>query len=392
MKTNKKQLIILLIVIAAAAIAVTAALKGGKPSGKASSESIPVISVSSLSDGTSASQDRYGGILETQKKETIKLDSDKTVKEISVKEGDHVKAGDILFSYDTQSMELEMQQKQIEMEKLDIQISGCNDQISQLKSQLDSGSLSASERLDYTSQMLEAQTNAAQYEYDKKTKASQIAKLEDSIKNASVRTSMNGTVEHLYDLESLSDSNPVFMEIVADGDLRVKGTISEQDIMNIEQDMDVIVRSRSDASKTWKGKISLIETKPVSDENRTDTVYMGMDSDNSSSASKYAFYVDLESTDGLLLGQHVTIEKSSPAGPDADAIYLPDGYVFFENDLPYVWAAKEIGDGLEKRGITLGETDGDSMMYEITSNLSAEEYVAWPDDDCKEGAATVSGN
>ncbi len=114
---------------------------------------------------------------------------------------------------------------------------------------------------------------------------------------------MDGTVESIADLDLLlsggltnsdgSQSN-TYIEILASGDLRVKGKISEQTIQGIYQDMPVIVRFRVDPTQYWNGTISTIDTQASADSN----VYYDS-SDNR--ASKYAFYVNLESIDGLML-------------------------------------------------------------------------------------------
>ena len=110
------------------------------------------------------------------------------------------------------------------------------------------------------------------------------------------------------------------------------------------------------------------------------------------SSSKYSFYVDLESTEGLILGQHVTIEPDYGQGQQREGVWLNSSFVLGNEagTAFYVWAAKRDGAKLEKRSITLGKYDEALDMHEITSGLGMDEYVAWPSDDCKEGAATTT--
>ena len=204
---------------------------------------------------------------------------------------------------------------------------------------------------------------------------------------------MDGTVESIADLNLLlsggltnsdgSQSN-TYIEILASGDLRVKGKISEQTIQGIYQDMPVIVRSRVDPTQYWNGTISTIDTQASADSN----VYYDS-SDNR--ASKYAFYVNLESIDGLMLGQHVTIEPDYGQATVKDGIWLNSGWIVQEDDgSAYVWAAKEGGAKLEKRNVELGEYDSDLDEYQIVSGLANSDYLAWPDTDCVVGAATTT--
>ena len=63
---------------------------------------------------------------------------------------------------------------------------------------------------------------------------------------------------------------------------------------------------------------------------------------------------------GLMLGQHVTIEPDHGQATVKDGIWLNSGWIVQEDDgSAYVWAAKEGGAKLEKRSVELGEYDSD---------------------------------
>lgn len=53
----------------------------------------------------------------------------------------------------------------------------------------------------------------------------------------------------------------------------------------------------------------------------------------------------------------------------------------------YVWAEKN--GKLEKRTVTLGAYDDMTDTYAVTDGLSEADYVAYPDENCVEGAATT---
>ena len=101
--------------------------------------------------------------------------------------------------------------------------------------------------------------------------------------------------------------------------------------------------------------------------------------------------MNLESLDGLMLGQHVTIEPDYGQATVKDGIWLNSGWIVQEDDgSAYVWAAKEGGAKLEKRSVELGEYDSDLDEYQIVSGLANSDYLAWPDTDCVVGAATTT--
>jgi HlyD family secretion protein len=78
-------------------------------------------------------------------------------------------------------------------------------------------------------------------------------------------------------------------------------------------------------------------------------------------------------------------EEGVPAGPAIDMAFL-----CYEEDgvSAYVWAEK--GGRLEKRPVTLGEVDPMTGAVQILEGLSAEDYIAFPDETlCQVGAATT---
>ena len=109
-------------------------------------------------------------------------------------------------------------------------------------------------------------------------------------------------------------------------------------------------------------------------------------------SSKYPFYVKLEGKgDGLLMGQHVYIEPDygQEDETDANAINLPSYFINDADGNPWVWA-KSSKDKLEKRSLKLGEYNGETDTYPVLDGLTAEDYIAFPDDSLKAGMACIT--
>lgn len=387
--TRKKKIllaVVIVIVVAAAALLGWFLTRGGTNA----EGGVYVQPVSDVNTAGTGLTNRYSGIIETQRTEAVQFDSSKQLKELLVAEGDRVSAGDPLFTYDTQSTELEIQQAELEIERMNTTISNNNKQISQL--QKDMQSASSTDKLGYSAQIQQLQAEIAQTEYNIKSKQAEIDKLKASLNTATVCASMDGTVDSIADLDMLlsggyyeDSSSNAYITILADGDYRVKGTISEQNIYEIGQGMPVIVRSRVDETLTWTGTIASIETQPEEDENNYYYYSSG------ESASSYPFYVDLDSIDGLMLGQHVTIEMDYGQGGAKEGIWLNSGWIVFgEDGSTYLWCAKNAGAKLEKRSVELGDYDENLDEYQILSGLETTEFIAWPDVDCVAGAATTT--
>ena len=92
----------------------------------------------------------------------------------------------------------------------------------------------------------------------------------------------------------------------------------------------MVLRSRVDDS-SWKGTISEISTEADNSQNNS---MMYGSSDDMTTASKYPFYVTLDSSDGLMLGQHllVSMDDMSDDSIDKSGIWLYSDYVLTDED------------------------------------------------------------
>ena len=125
-----------------------------------------------------------------------------------------------------------------------------------------------------------------------------------------------------------------------------------------------------------------------------DNMYFGMmsSSDDQTNSTSYPFYVELETSEGLMLGQHVYIERDEGQADTKDGLWLSDYYIVdADSEDPYVWAANEKG-RLEKRYITLGKHDEEMFEYEIVDGLTEDDCIAFPNDALEEGVKTEVGD
>ena len=136
---------------------------------------------------------------------------------------------------------------------------------------------------------------------------------------------------------------------------------------------------------TWSGKVVSIDTaKPI-----TSTSYgMGLDT-----TTKYPVYISLDSSEGLLIGQHITVEEAvsddSAEETDSGALKIGDYYVCDAESAPYVWV--EENGVLAKRSVELGAHNEEFATYEITSGLKEGDYIAFPEERLFEGMTTEHG-
>ena len=321
---------------------------------------------------------RMAGTVEPQETWEVQKSSDREVEQILVKAGDEVKVGTALFVYNTEQTQTELEEAQLEIERLDGEMENLKTQIAQLEKEKKKAA--EDEKFSYTTQIQTAQTDLKKSEYEKKAKQEEISQKQDKIANATVVSEIDGIVKSINDGSETdmysSDSN-AFITILATGDYRIKGKVNEQNLSEIQEGEKAIVRSRVDENQTWSGTFTAVNTDEA--ENNNNNMYYGA---TSTETTSYSFYEMLDSSDGLLLGQHVYIEKD--LGEEQSGIWLDEGYIVNADSKPYVWTEDKKGK-LEKRDVTLGEYNEETYQYEIQSGLEESDYIAFPQDFLEEG-------
>ena len=352
-------------------------------------ESAAAVYVSTVAELNAANPDLttlcYSGVTEAQETKEIKADTSKTIAETYVKEGDTVKKGTPLFLYDVASMQLDLEQGQIEVEQLNNQIASYQEQIQQLESE--KANADADQQLSYTTQIQSLQTDIDKAQYDIKVKNIALQKQQNAIDNAKVTAEMDGIVKTVKTPEAMqADGTDVIMTITASGNYRIKGTLSEQQLGMVSTGEKMVIRSRIDPEQYWTGTVTEIGTEAEQNSNNN-MMYDSSSSDNT--ASKYAFYIKLDKADGLLLGQHVLIEPDVGQNSGHTGIWLYQDYLVQDGDNSYVWVSNSKHE-LEKKSVTLGDTDDNYGIVELKSGLSETDLIAYPADDYKEGMKTTT--
>ena len=195
------------------------------------------------------------------------------------------------------------------------------------------------------------------------------------------------------DSSSGNSSGNAFITILSTGAYRVKGTVNEINRDSIIEGTPVIIRSRVDSSKTWKGTMGSVDLDNSTSNSSSDMAMFGMSSasDDQTSSSTYPFYVNLDSSEGLMLGQHVYIEPDEGQDEKKSGIWLNDYFIVdADTDSPYVWIANG-QNKLEKRDVILGQYDEDLGEYEIADGLTEKDKIAFPTDELKEGMSVAEG-
>lgn len=337
--------------------------------------------------GAVAMENRFPGMVVSENVTEIKKDADKTVAELKVKEGDDVKAGQELFTYDAEEIQLTLDKQKLELEQLQTQIESYKNQIATLeKEKKNAGSDSQAQ---YTVEIQTAQLNLKEAELSLKSKNAEVEQTQKLLDNVNVVSPVNGRIQSIKENGTDSNGNPAaYITIQQEGSFRIKGTLGELQRGSITEGTRVRIYSRTDNTEFWTGTISKVDYENATQGTDSDRYY-GMSSDPMTSSSKYPFYVELDTTTGLIMGQHVYMEVDGGTSA-ATGLQLPSYFVCMDdNENPFVWAENAKGQ-LEKRSLTLGTLDEMRGTYEVLDGLTSEDYIAYPDETlCKEGAPTT---
>ncbi len=357
-----------------------------------------VTSISDIMTGGSLdSNAKLTGVVEPQKEVKVKKDDDKKIAKTYVAEGDEVKAGDKLFEYDVDDIQIQLDQAKLEVENID-------QKITQLKKQLESytdqknKATSQDDILDATINIQQTEIDIKTQEYERIDKQNSVDKIEKSLQNTVVTSEIDGIIKSVATSsasnsssdDATSGTSSAYITILALGNYRVKGTVSEYNRGLLAEGETVTIRSRADETQTWTATIKSISNQ--ADSSDSDSQQSMYSTNTGTGTSKYTFYAELESMDGLVLGQHVFVEQNTDASSEKkEGIWLYSYYLSYDDEgNPYVWASESDNGTLNKVTVELGDYDESSDMYEIKSGLKETDYLAFPMDVYTEGMGTTT--
>ena len=401
------------IVIAAAAGAGGWYYYNNSRTGASGEDTVYVSSISTLMGNDLGVQNRYAGVVEPQDTVEVKIDNGRKVKEVKVKVGDEVKQGQLLFEYDLSSIQEDLQEAKLDLERLKNEAVNLQQQINTLEKEKKQAK--ADSQLSYTIEIETNKMNLKKNEYDQKSKAAEIQKLENAMLNTEVRSDIDGVIQKIDSSKMSSDEsesventlveessgytygmenseNGAFITILSTGAYRVKGMVNELNRQNIIPGEPVIIRSRADENQTWKGTMGNVDQENASSDSNNMYGMMSTSGDSQTNSSSYPFYVQLETSEGLMLGQHVYIEPDQGQNDKKEGLWLSDFFIADADTAePYVWVADE-KKHLEKRSVTLGKYDEALLEYEIVDGLTEDDCIAFPAEGLEEGMDAVVGS
>ena len=333
--------------------------------------------------------ERYAAMVVSEDVTEIKRDSSKQVEELFVAVGDTVKVGDKLFSYDLEALELNLEKQRLEIEKMSNELTGYKEQLTKLENQL-ARTYNEVDKSRLTLEINTLKTSILEIEYQMVAKENSTKDIEETLLNVEVSSPVDGTIRAINEEEGAQS----YITIQQEGAYKIKGSLNEMNInAGIMPGVRVRAYSRVEEGVYWEGTVLSIDTDQP-EENQNDYWYGAVDPMTDS--TNYVFFVELDSTEGLLLGQHLYVELAPAA--EKEGLWIPENFLASiefdeEGNMSATVFVAESNGKLALRNVVLGMYDGMDITYEILEGMSGEDYIADPSDSgCTEGASVSYRN
>ena len=214
-------------------------------------------------------------------------------------------------------------------------------------------------QLQYTVQIQSVKLDLKEAQINCASKQESVEKSAGILEDTEVISPVSGRVTWIADNES---SGTVYIKIQQSDSYIISCVLGELQRGSVSEGDRVAILSRTDSSAIWYGTVSKVDYGSTSQDSRSDGEY-------SDTATRYKFYVQPDSAEGLILGQHVYVTANIPEG---EGICISAGFVCEDEDGKFVWADNGSG-RLERRAVTAEAADGDADSVVITD--SGDVYV-----------------
>lgn len=332
------------------------------------------------------------GEVEANNTSKLKIDTSKgEVKDVFVKEGDTVTAGQPLFNYASsqavtaQAAGYDVQEKEaaigVARSNAAVKWETYNRKVNALNQLQDKYNKTKDETLlteiktaqdEVATSLSEAQTGdndvkTAEIAYEKAAATAQTEN--DRLQYDTVTADTDGTVTKLNDsLKNQSKENKEkenFIEIVDRSKYFVRGEVNEIDRDKINVGQRVAIVDRKDTSKTWTGTVTQVGDLTTDGSANSD----GKENPN---MSKYAYKIEVDKTDNPpALGTHTYVRLVDPS-TEVGKLILSKNYIFEKDGKTYVWKVVD-------NKITEQEVKGQKIsddLYDIKEGLSPSDSIA----------------
>ncbi|MEI4829880.1 efflux RND transporter periplasmic adaptor subunit [Bacillus sp. FJAT-53711] len=281
------------------------------------------------------------------------------VKDIAVKEGQEVKKGDKLFSYDNEEINLQMQQAEIDQKMASMRSDQGKKKIDSLKQDIKKAKDSGAEKAvlePLESQLSELEMTQKTADLEKEKGSLHMDELKKKQGELTIYSNFAGVVQKLDkdatqgSAQSMGGQGKPFLQIASKDPFQVQGTLTELQKSQIQKDQTVTVTAKAAPKKKWTGKITEVSEYPTSADVNAQAMAGAEAGQN---MSYYTYKATLDSQDGLSPGYHVSLQVNLE---NKKMVAVPSKSIVEEKDDAFVYV--EDKGKLRKQMVKKGSSDG----------------------------------
>lgn len=205
---------------------------------------------------------------------------------------------------------------------------------------------------------------------------SEVAKAQEALNQTVVLSDVDGTVVEVNNsIDPSAKESQTLVHVATQGELQVKGNLTEYDLANLKKGDEVIIKSKVFPDKKWQGKMSSISDYPEQAAGKSDS------SSGGSSGAKYEYKADITSDlEGLKQGFTVSVEVLN----NKESLLVPTSAIVSSKGKDYVWRYDKLTKKASKQEVGIGRADANSQ--EILTGLAKDDrIIANPDKNLKDG-------
>ncbi|MGT2846236.1 efflux RND transporter periplasmic adaptor subunit [Streptococcus massiliensis] len=324
-------------------------------------------------EGSVASSVLLSGNVVSSGEQFVYYDATKgTLDSVLVNVGDQVTVGQTLVQYSSRDAQDAYDKASRALNKIDRQIYNLKTYGTTVDltgdEETDNKNIASTQRT-VDEQLRELQDNRADAE-------AEVNKAQAVLNETAVTATTAGTVVEVNrDVsKSTTGSNQTLVHVVSNGNLQIKGELSEYNLANLSVGQEVTIGSKVYPDKKWTGKISYISNYPK--DSQSSAAGTGASAD---SGVKYPFTVDFTSEIGdLKQGFKVNMEVKN----NSKSLLVPVSSIVADGEKSYVWVDDK--GKAKKIEVTLGNADAENQ--EVKTGLTKDaKVITNPTTDMKEG-------
>lgn len=206
----------------------------------------------------------------------------------------------------------------------------------------------------------------------------EVNKAQQALNETIITSDVSGTVVEVNnDIDPSSKNSQTLVHVATEGQLQVKGTLTEYDLANIKTGQNVKIKSKVYPDQEWTGTISYISNYP----NQTADAAASESGNASNNSASYDYKIDLTGdTTNLQQGFTVSVEVVN----ENKNKLVPVDAVSSEGDKKFVWIYDKASKKVSKVEVALGNAD--ASQQEILSGVEVgQSVISNPDKALKNG-------